>query len=237
MPRCAKLCTKPKSFELMRNIFRLLAVLALALVGTACSYIKSYFPDKEKDYQFTTEIPALQIPPDLKDNAVNQNPLFTESIHQPETVVPNGGVGSTNSPEKQFIPVELVDYDGGATRLRIDKPIATAWRYVGKALSRHSIEIIGRNEKQHSYSVEYDPNARKVKDGAIWDELVFFFGDNPAQEKEFHIKMAEKNARMTEVIVLDKNDNPRPEGAAMKLLNLLRDTINEDLAEDAEKAK
>lgn len=39
-------------------------VTALPLL-TACGYIKSLFPDKEKDYQYTTEIPALVLPADL----------------------------------------------------------------------------------------------------------------------------------------------------------------------------
>ncbi|MDD2724791.1 MAG: outer membrane protein assembly factor BamC [Methylovulum sp.] len=39
-------------------------MLALNLL-TACGTIKSLFPDKEKDYQYTTEIPALVLPADL----------------------------------------------------------------------------------------------------------------------------------------------------------------------------
>jgi outer membrane protein assembly factor BamC len=37
---------------------------------SACSYIKSLFPDKEKDYQYTTEIPPLILPDDLKKNEI-----------------------------------------------------------------------------------------------------------------------------------------------------------------------
>ena len=33
---------------------------------SACSYVKSLFPDKEKDYQYTTEIPPLIFPADLR---------------------------------------------------------------------------------------------------------------------------------------------------------------------------
>jgi outer membrane protein assembly factor BamC len=33
---------------------------------SACSYVKTLFPDKEKDYQYTTEIPPLILPDDLK---------------------------------------------------------------------------------------------------------------------------------------------------------------------------
>ncbi|PPD46289.1 MAG: hypothetical protein CTY16_09380 [Methylobacter sp.] len=51
-------------------ILLLASTLAVNLL-TACGYIKSLFPDKEKDYQYTTEIPALVLPPDLaKDDSL-----------------------------------------------------------------------------------------------------------------------------------------------------------------------
>lgn len=37
---------------------------------SACGYVKSLFPDKEKDYQYTTEIPPLILPDDLKKNHI-----------------------------------------------------------------------------------------------------------------------------------------------------------------------
>jgi outer membrane protein assembly factor BamC len=36
----------------------------------ACSYVKSLFPDKEKDYQYTTEIPPLILPGDLNNSLI-----------------------------------------------------------------------------------------------------------------------------------------------------------------------
>ncbi|MDP3333928.1 MAG: hypothetical protein Q8S55_18390, partial [Methylococcaceae bacterium] len=36
---------------------------------SACTTIKEAFPDKEKDYQFTTEIPKLIIPADLANGS------------------------------------------------------------------------------------------------------------------------------------------------------------------------
>ncbi len=51
-------------------VLPLITFLALNLL-TGCGYIKSLFPDKEKDYQYTTEIPALVLPPDLsKDDSL-----------------------------------------------------------------------------------------------------------------------------------------------------------------------
>jgi outer membrane protein assembly factor BamC len=47
-------------------INRGLAILVLLQFSTACSTIKSWFPDKERDYQFRSEIAPLIIPDDLK---------------------------------------------------------------------------------------------------------------------------------------------------------------------------
>ena len=47
----------------------LISVAALSEL-TACSYIKSLFPDKEKDYQYTTEIPPLILPADLNNTLI-----------------------------------------------------------------------------------------------------------------------------------------------------------------------
>ncbi len=49
---------------------RSLTLILLVPVITGCSTIKSYFPDKEKDYRFTAEIPELVIPEDLKQSPV-----------------------------------------------------------------------------------------------------------------------------------------------------------------------
>lgn len=48
----------------------LFIIVTVLLNLSGCGYIKSLFPDKEKDYQYTTEIPALIMPDDLKKNYI-----------------------------------------------------------------------------------------------------------------------------------------------------------------------
>ncbi len=51
----------------MKQRLILLIAISSALINiSACTYIKNLFPDKEKDYQYTTEIPPLILPEDLK---------------------------------------------------------------------------------------------------------------------------------------------------------------------------
>nr|WP_305908102.1 outer membrane protein assembly factor BamC [Methylomarinum sp. Ch1-1]MDP4520909.1 outer membrane protein assembly factor BamC [Methylomarinum sp. Ch1-1] len=162
----------------------LMVLGAAVLVNTsACSRIKSYFPDKQKEYQYTTQIPPLQLPSDLQNNAIVDKPLVAEPLPRPRSPVYDEDAKPVVETTEDFIPVELVDFDGGATRLRIEEPMVRAWRLVGKALSRHSIEITSRNEQEHLYVVQYDPDAQKVEDGAIWDELVFFSGRTRPRKK------------------------------------------------------
>ena len=49
----------------------LLIIAATGLLNVSgCSYVKTLFPDKEKDYQYTTEIPPLILPEDLKKSHI-----------------------------------------------------------------------------------------------------------------------------------------------------------------------
>jgi outer membrane protein assembly factor BamC len=60
----------------------LLLITAATLNLSACGYIQSLFPDKEKDYQFTTEIPPLVLPQDLSKGAAGK---AAEARPEPET--------------------------------------------------------------------------------------------------------------------------------------------------------
>ena len=193
---------------------------------SACGHMKSYFPDKEKDYQLTTEIPELIVPSDLTDAVQRPVAIDSPAVISNEEVE---GAASVNRDKKQSIDVDLVEFAGGAARIQIEDSIERSWRTVGKALSSHSIEITDRNELERVFHVQYDPDFKKVEDGSLWDEVLFIFGSDPAKEKEFKVRLAESNS-LTEVIVLDSDDQPLSEGSGLKLLKLLYKTIKEDLS-------
>jgi outer membrane protein assembly factor BamC len=203
-------------------IFSLLFLLNLS----ACSYIKTFFPDKEKDYQLTSEIPDLVIPSDLTGQSI---PEKSVTAYQQAGYLDEEESRPVNTVKDNAIAVDLVEFSGGATRIRIEDTLTRSWRTVGKALSHHSIEIIDRNEIDGVFYVQYDPDFKKVEDGSLWDEVLFIFGSDPAKEKEFMVRLAE-NGGMTEVIVLDTNDIPLSKGTGLKLLNLLYKTIKDDLS-------
>lgn len=69
----------------LKHLIRLCCAAALVQMA-ACSSIKELFPDKEKDYQFTTEIPKLTIPADLANGSRLTTPTAS-SMSVPATTV------------------------------------------------------------------------------------------------------------------------------------------------------
>ncbi len=131
--------------------------------------------------------------------------------------------------ERKLIQLELVDADQGTKRLRIGAPSARAWRMVGKALSRKSIEVTNRNQEEGLFHVQYDPNKQEVEDGSILDEVNFFLKGFEITEQEYVLKLVENN-QQTDVIVMDKEQKPVTDAGSLSLLTLLHDTIKADLA-------
>ena len=206
----------------------------------ACNSVKGYLPDKEKDYQLMTEIPALIIPDDLTNNAIKDAPVIqarqavqqrrSRAVANTDTAVGTVADATTQATEnEENIYIDLVEFSGGATRIRMEQNLESSWRTVGKALSRQSIEITDRNEEDKVYFVQYDPDFKKVEDGSLWDEALFLFGSDPSQEKEYRVRLVE-NGTLTEIIVFDSNDKPMSKGIGFKLLNLLYRTMKDDLA-------
>jgi outer membrane protein assembly factor BamC len=218
-----------------------------------CSYVKSLFPDKEKDYQYTAEIPALSLPDDLKkppsaalagsasaenkptapDSGIapNENPAAeTDANSTTENQAPAEPVIETIEKQEK-IAVELIKYDDGENRLRLSVEKPRAWRLINKALSRRSIEVTNRNQDDGFFVVQYDPAEEKVEDGSLWDEAVFMLRGFQYNEQEFVLKL-EAYEHSTEVAILDKDQQPLPEdeSGGLKLLSLLQNTINLDLA-------
>lgn len=213
------------------KIGRFIIIAAVLTNVPACSYVKSLFPDKEKDYQFTTEIPPLTLPADLGKDSVLNAPVAAPVAEAAEDAPPADEAAEAEPVvERKLIQVELVKADDGVSRLRIGVPLARAWRMVGKALSRHTIEVTSRNQEEGLMHVQYDPDEQAAEDDdSIQGEISFFLEGFGIHEKEYVVKLAGSN-QQTEVMVTDKEHKPLAEGPGLKLLTLLYDTIKADLA-------
>ncbi|UOA07718.1 outer membrane protein assembly factor BamC [Methylobacter sp. S3L5C] len=220
----------------------IMAILLLSL--SACSYIKSLFPDKEKDYQYTTEIPPLILPNDLKTNYVPNVTTSTApaassdtNANMPEDAsgLPTEEATSTATPTTEVvipdaaITVERIQVTDGGNRLRINTPFITSWRIVNKSLSRKAIEVTERNQEARLITIQYDAEGQKVKDESYLDEVKFFFAGIDNNDKTYLLKL-EANNEQTDVVVLDKDQQPLSDADSAKLLMLLEETIKADLA-------
>ena len=226
---------------------------------SACSYVKSLFPDKEKDYQYTTEIPPLILPADLKKSQMpsvttpaSSTPPLSANVDV-STVAINASVekavsaapainkseatppAPAASPESETgipdtaIQVERIKFDAGENRLRMNVPFTRAWRIVNKALSRKSIEVTERNQEAGLFTVQYDPDEQKIEDESYWDEVVFMFKGIQSNEKTYLLKL-ERNNQQTDIIVVDEDNQLLSDASSFKLLTLVEETIKADLA-------
>jgi len=227
-----------------RKLLSRFFIFVMLMSLSACSYVQSLFPDKERDYQFTTEIPSLVLPPDLNRSA-NAAAAAPAPAKVPVAEVVADGSATTEaevsqatepteaepSVDQKTIQVELVKSEQGENRLRIGAPLAQAWRIVGKALSRKSMEVTQRLQAENSFVVQYNPNEEKVEDDSIWDELKFMFGGFEPGDKEYVVELQDIDEQVTEVLVTGKEkQSSAGDGAGLKLLTLIKDTIKSDLA-------
>lgn len=204
-------------------------IVALAAINfAACSTVSGFFPDKEKDYHYHKELPELELPPDLQAKVdKQQTPGANKFVKQQKK---SEGDTYNSAP----VVVRWVKYDEGSVRIQMESSLKRAWPIVGKALSHNMIEITDRNRSEAVYFVQFDPEVEKYEDGSIADEFGFFFGDNPRQEKEYHLRLA-VDRNLTEVMVTDDKDKPLSEGDGIKLLNLVYETIKASQEEKAQK--
>jgi outer membrane protein assembly factor BamC len=230
-------------------------IYAAAVLGvlSACSTIKEAFPDKEKDYQFTTEIPKLTVPSDLAKgtnlsaisttakpqsgeanettaNATESKPTETET--KPAENTASTESSSDDLPaaiDPKSITAELQESSNHINYLRINTPFLTAWRVVSKGLSRKSIEVSERNQADKMFTVQYDPDEKTVEDGTYMDEISFMFNGFQGNEKQYFLKLVENN-QQTDVVILDEAQKPSADEGGVKLLKVLQQSIKANLA-------
>lgn len=232
----------------MRVIHAHLAVFGVSLsLLSACSTVKDYFPDKEKDYQFSSQIPPLKVPDDVVKSSLEKPAARPQLADDTEKVAVITEMVKTSAPKNNAnntapvvieenktsepTQVELVKFSNGAVRLRFNKPLATSVRLVSKALTRNLLEITRRDQANGEFTVQYDPNETDFQDNDLTDQLAFVFEKDHSQEKPYHLKLVEQN-RVTEMAVLDAQGTVLADGDGLSLLKLLVKTLKTELAKD-----
>ncbi|MDP3009945.1 MAG: outer membrane protein assembly factor BamC [Methylococcales bacterium] len=213
---------------------------------SACTTIKEAFPDKEKDYQFTTEIPKLIIPADLANGSTlpssanssartqNTDSTTTASEEADKKPAEESTAAADNTAEEQplidpkSITVDLLESSNKIGYLRMNVPFTTAWRVVSKGLSRKSIEVSERNQADKIFTVQYDPDEKPIEDSSYLDEINFMLHGFQGNDKEYKLKLVETN-QQTDVVILDEEQKPTSDEGGLKLLKVLQQSIKANL--------
>ncbi len=226
--------------------FPSLVILSFSLL-TGCGFLQDYFPDKEKDYQLDAEIPALNVPATVAKSGLEKpapRPQLADDTEKvaviPEIIktysskpnTPATAVVEETLPNEEPTQVELIKFNNGAIRLRFNKPLATSVRMVSKALTRNGLEITRRDQANGEFTVQYDPNATPFQDDDFLDDLNFLFAPDHSQEKPYHLKLVEAQ-RVTEMAVLDSQNQPLTDGGGLSLLKRILTTLKADLATES----
>lgn len=215
----------------MRVFTLLLTPLLLPLAG--CSYIASLFPDKQKQYQYTSEIPALEVPPDLSISTVSgarwRNPDGTTSPKSPETspVVPAASDAPDEADETAGKAI-LAQNTEDVPLIELASPFADAWNDVGRALGRMKIEVSDRNRADGVYYVYYGGTKEQSQDKGMWDDIASLFTGEGESAQEYRIKLEEhKTAKRatTDVYLFDSDGEPVRQGPRLELLKQLHQEL------------
>lgn len=220
------------------------SAIACALSLSGCSTLQSWFPDKEKDYQFTTELPPLVIPADLAQKPALPTRAVPEIAKNAKNVLNDNALREQVKPRlaeaaKAVQRPTLSDAETEMTKneiqlslthektptLNLNVPVARAWRIVGKALSRNNIETTKHDQENGQIHVQI-ASAKSQPEKSLWDNTVDVFNPFSQAEEKYVLQFTENDGK-TAVTVLDEALQPISDD---KLLVSLFDSIKADLS-------
>lgn len=221
----------------------LLLILFSSCLG-ACSTIKSWFPDKEKDYQFRSEIAPLIIPDDLKAKSGPNLPV----PRTPQQIAGDAVRVASNVPAIVQAPVSTVTpattkndkpssveaktdqyakpVASEVSALQVDQGLEQAWRMVGKALSQQKFEIIERNLDNAYFLIRFDTANEHAEYKHFWDEFSFLFGEDNRTDLQYRISLHAIEALSSEVVVEDGEGKLLSNSVANQILKSITEGIN-----------
>lgn len=226
---------------------------------SGCSVIQDWFPDKEKDYQFTTELPPLIIPPDLVQKPKLQahaapiemaKPKIEKAIESAKAAVSQHAeeiakVEKTvateietavsrpplSSPEIAKNEIQISLTHENVPSLNLNVPTARAWRIVNKALSRSGIEVTKHEPETGKITVQIAEKSEKLTP----EEDSFFSGTSSVfsgfiNDEQRYVLQFQETSEKTSITVLDSDLQPLKNAGSEKLLSTLFESIKTDLS-------
>lgn len=230
---------------MMRILERRIAlILGVMVFLGGCSVVSGWFPDKQKQYKYSTEIPPLEIPPDLTSSTID-GAAARPRAPQPESngEAANGGEAAAPQPAEETAPAAAESPEPAAQQPRseapatlaqsyddvplieIQAPFEIAWNEVAKALGRLELEVSDQNRSDGVYYVYYGgENKKPYEDRGFFGDVAEMFGAGAEQSKEYRVKLEEKG-KVTLVYVLAPDNQPQSSGPGFELLKRLHETL------------
>jgi uncharacterized lipoprotein len=222
------------------------AILATLLLGLAgCSAIAGLFPDKQKQYQYTSEIPALEVPPDLSISTVagakwrRPGDAATGGDGSGEAA-PAAAAGSGAAAPRATLAQNTED----VPLIEVAAAFPDAWNDVGRALGRLKVEVSDQNRSDGIYYVYYGGSKAKRQSQGMWDDIKDLFAGEADGGQEYRLKLEEHKTDKrvaTDVFMFDDQGDPVRQGPPLDLLKQLHREIQNlaavDSGEDSEDGK
>ena len=234
-------------------MFRGVLIAALVTALPACSYMASLFPDKQKQYRYSSEIPELEIPPDLTSSTIEgarqakpgpaaeeestsadsgraggeeeTGTTDSEKARGEEAPIESSSPPAKEKPDKSSSPATtLAQGTDDVPLIEIEEPFAEAWNDTSRALGRLELEISDQNRSDGVFYVRYGGDVKKYKDRGIMGDLVELFTGEGDKTQEFRIKLEEKGG-FTNIYVLDQTGKAVSEGLGFDLLKRLNEKL------------
>ncbi len=230
---------------------RIWILLSAAFLLSGCETISSWFPDKQKQYKYSSEIPPLEIPPDLTASTIEGAAVKqgTSAAEEPVEDRPPGGGEETSEqptgetegpraavskPRSEPTPT-LAQSSSDVPLIEIEAPFERAWVEVSKALGRMELEISDQNRSDGVYYVYYGGDKKPYQDRGFFGDLAEMFGGGAESSKEYRIKLEDKG-RLTTVYVLDSENKPQSSGQGLDLLKQLHEALRSESGSRAKPA-
>jgi outer membrane protein assembly factor BamC len=243
-----------------------LMLLSASAVLNGCSSLGDWFPDKQKQYQYSTEIPALEIPPDLTASTIegatkSRRPVPPRSAEEPATEEsaaeqPDAEESGSEAPEseertaatqaetprptarrpKATAESTLAQSSDNIPLIEIEAPFEIAWNDVAKALGRLELEVSDQNRSDKVYFVYYGGDSKPYEDRGFLGDIAEMFGNRPKPAKEYRVKL-EDRGQATLVYILDPDNKPQTAGPGFELLTRLHETLKSLSASESGKGE
>jgi hypothetical protein len=232
----------------LNSWFRLALLVGVAASLPACSYLAGLFPDKQKQYRYSTELPDLEMPPELSADKLSkataagkESTDFMGRDKSADEPAAKPAAKKKSRPAKKESDATLAENSSdNAALIELHEEYPGAWNDVSRALGRLRVEITDQNRADGVFYVYYGGvPPKKPEETGFWDDVKSVFSSDSDQAKEYRVKLEDKDD-YTFIKVLDQDGKGVSEGPGLELLKRIHKkllTLNQPEPEGEEGRK